>query len=286
MNRLCGFSHAAATLVAAAIIFAGPVSAQDQDESGPPQPTYLIPQSYGGQRIEIKAWLRLPPGAGPFSTVIMLHGCNGLNRAGWKHSDEWARWFNSLGFAALVIDSFTPRYVNTTCGDAQALSGELQAADLYTAADYISQVPQLRGKKIGAIGFSHGGWGILDADATNIPAIRDLRSRLANKNVDVAAFVAMYPGCGRHIAASFYAPLLILIGQQDQNTRADTCQSLGAYPRPPAPEVRVKIYPNATHSFDVDKPPRSFLGRVLQYDPAAAADAHKQIQSFFSRWLG
>jgi dienelactone hydrolase len=277
------FRRTLAVFFVAAVIVAGPALAQDS--YGPPAPTYLIPQSYGGGRIQIKAWLRTPPGAGPFSTVIMLHGCNGLNRAGWKHAVDWASWFNGLGLAVLIVDSFSPRYVANTCGEADILSGELQAADLYTSADYISQFPQFRGKKIGAIGFSHGGWGILDADATNLPGIQDLRARLQSKNVDVAAFVAMYPGCARHIEARFYAPLLILIGLRDQNTRAETCQSLAAFPRPPNPEVRVKIYPDATHSFDVNKPPRRFLGRLLQYDAAATTDAHSEIEAFFKHWL-
>jgi dienelactone hydrolase len=49
--------------------------------------------------------------------------------------------------------------------------------------------------------------------------------------------------------------------------------------------VRVKAYPNATHSFDVNKPPRVALGNFLQYDAAATADAHSEIAAFFQRWL-
>src|SRR5262249_7423822 len=151
-----------------------------------------------------------------------------------------------------------------------ALPGELQAADLYVAADYLSKLAPL--KRIGALGFSHGGWGILEAAAELKPGIHDFATRLRTNNVDVSAFVAMYPACFRHVRANFYAPLLIMIGQEDDWTRAQSCERLVAYPRESEPELRLKVYPNATHSFDVDLAPRTYFGHALRYNSAAALD--------------
>ena len=89
----------------------------------------------------------------------------------------------------------------------------------------------------------------------------------------------MYPGCRRFIAASFYAPLLVLIGEEDDWTQAKYCRQLLAHPRAAdEPELRVKVYPDATHSFDADAPERNYLGHLLRYDPIATADARAEIK--------
>jgi len=245
-----------------------------------------IPENYRGAEISLKAWLRMPARSEPAGAVILLHGCNGIDRAGWRHSEDWSHWLNENGYAGLFIDSLTPRGLSNVCKDGEAVPGELRAADLYTAADYVSRLPHLRGKKIGAIGFSHGGWGVLEADAKTAPGIADLRARLEAGGVDVAAFVGMYPGCRRFVAASFYTPLLVLIGDKDDWTSAKNCQRLMAYQRAAnEPELRVKVYPDATHSFDVNAPERNYLGHLLRYDPAAATDARAEIRDFLARWL-
>jgi dienelactone hydrolase len=251
----------------------------------PRQTALVIPESYGGAEIQLTAWLRTPDGPGAFGTVVLLHGCNGLDPAGWRHLQDWAAWLNGIGFAAMILDSLSSRNLTNVCQHGEALPGELQAADLYVAADYVSKLTPLRDKRIGAIGFSHGGWGILEAAAKVKPGIDELATRLQRNNVNLSAFVAMYPGCFRHVQAKFYAPLLILIGQDDDWTRAQSCQRLVAYPRESEPELRLKVYPNATHSFDVDLPPRTYFGHALRYDSSAASDARAEIEAFLIHWL-
>ena len=57
-----------------------------------------------------------------------------------------------LDYAVMMIDSFTPRDVTNACGNGEIIQGELHAADAYTAAAYLSHLPQLQGGKIGVIG--------------------------------------------------------------------------------------------------------------------------------------
>jgi dienelactone hydrolase len=40
------------------------------------------------------------------------------------------------------------------------------------------------------------------------------------------------------------------------------------------------VYPGATHAFDLDAPPRVYLGHHLRYDAAAAADAEARVRAF------
>ncbi|HLY24528.1 MAG TPA: dienelactone hydrolase family protein [bacterium] len=67
------------------------------------------------------------------------------------------------------------------------------------------------------------------------------------------------------------------------NRRAGTHQRAGA-------PVEFKVYPGATHAFDAPGRARTRnvpnIGLVhLAYDPAAAADAHTQVQRFLKAHL-
>jgi len=245
----------------------------------------IIPETYQGNTIQLKTWLQTPEGPGPFDTIMLIPGCDGLDRYGWAQMQTWASWLMQLNYAVLTIDSFTPRGVTNACGNGEIVQGQLHAADAYTAAAYISHLPQLQGGKIGVMGFSHGGWGVLEAASSQSPDIVELRARLASEHIGVAALVAFYPACFRHIQASFRVPLLILIGERDDWTPARACQQLVAYPRQGGTELRLKVYPNAFHVFDVGRAPRMFRGHELRYDAAATANARHEVQDFFARWL-
>ena len=268
------------------LLFAASAAAAQTTPTFGPDPTPLvIPETYHGVEIQLKTWLQTPGGSGPFNTIILIPGCDGLDRNGWAQMQTWAHWLMQLNYAVLVIDSFTPRNVTNTCGNSGSVQGELHAADAYTAAAYISHLPQLEHGKIGGMGFSHGGWGVLEAASNRMPGIVELRARLAAQNISIAAWVSFYPACYRHVGASFQVPLLILIGEKDDWTPAGPCQQLAAYAHSEESGVRLKLYPNAVHVFDVDKPPRTYRGHVLQYDAAATADARQEVQQFFAHWL-
>ena len=262
-----------------------PALSQAQTTFGTNPTTLLIPETYQGNEIQLKAWLQVPGGQGPFSTIILIPGCDGLDRNGWAQMQTWARWLMQLDYAVMTIDSFTPRGVTNACANGEIIPGELHAADAYTAAAHLSHFRQLQGGKIGVIGFSHGGWGALETASNRRPGIVELRARLAAQNVAIAAVVAVYPACFRHVQASFQIPLLILIGEKDDWTPAGACRRLAAHARLDGAPVELKVYPNAVHVFDIDKPPRTYIGHVLQYDAEATADARQQIQRFFAGFL-
>src|SRR5262245_15018422 len=49
---------------------------------------------------------RKPEGGGPFPAVVLLHTCGGV----WSgHMTGWAKRLTDRGYAALIVDSFTPR---------------------------------------------------------------------------------------------------------------------------------------------------------------------------------
>ncbi len=266
-------------------IACGPTLAQEATNFGPTPTPLVIPETYKGVEIQLKVWVQTPGGAGPFATVMLVSGCNGLDPPGWTHMQTWAAWLMQLNYAVMIVDSFGPRGVTNTCDNGELVPGQLHAADLYTAAAYISRFPQFQGRKIGAIGFSHGGWGILETASDRISGIAELRASLAKEHIGISALVAMYPACHRHVRARFDVPLLIIIGENDDWTPAWACERLAAYPRLPGPDLRLKVYPRAFHVFDVEKPPRRYFGHELEYNAQATANAKREIQDFFARHL-
>src|SRR5262249_17768117 len=61
--------------------------------------------------------LYTPGGAGPHPAVILHHGCNGIG----ENVKSWALWLQGEGYAALVLDSFSARGIQTLCGHPQPL---------------------------------------------------------------------------------------------------------------------------------------------------------------------
>src|SRR5262245_21100671 len=103
--------------------------------------------------VRVTGYLARPPGAGPFSAVVLLHGCGGFHRSMISWADRLARF----GYAALAIDSFGPRGIDEHCG---GLFVD-QVADAYEALRYLTSKPFVRASHVAVMGFSMGGLSVL-----------------------------------------------------------------------------------------------------------------------------
>jgi dienelactone hydrolase len=228
--------------------------------------------------IGIPVTVSRPDGAGPFPAVVILHDCSGL---GPRSSGAPARWATALvarGYVVIIPDSFSTRGVAdgvcTSGSRANNVGPNRRVQDALDALGYAQRLPYVDAKRIGVMGGSHGGSTTLLTMAR--PGFR--------------AGVALYPRCS--LAPQSYkpaAPLLILIGELDDWTPAADCNRL-------APEAALKVYPNAHHSFDSDRPlrfiaarinPSSASGRGATTGGNAAAwkDAIEEATRFFDRHL-
>jgi dienelactone hydrolase len=106
-----------------------------------------------------RAELFMPAGTAPFAAVILLHGCNGVA----PHSRIWAARLAQWGYAALLADSFGPHGFTEVCNRGRLVPPEAQARDAFDAALYLRMRPDILDKRIGVIGFSHGGRAVLKA---------------------------------------------------------------------------------------------------------------------------
>lgn len=246
--------------------------------------TLAVPLDYQGRTIELRGSFDAPDGAGPFPAVLLLHGCGGDNAYARGRSEAWAALLHGEGYATFIFDSFTARGYSGVCGNAAMVPAEERAKDVYAAAYVLAGRADVRPDRIAAIGFSHGGWAVLDAAAAARPLLDPYRQRLATRG-SIAAFIGFYPSCRRTEGDAFLAPLLILVGDQDGLSPYAVCERLAAAPHPGGPEVRLKIYPGATHDFDYARAGGELKGTRLAYDPAAAADARVQVTSFLREYL-
>jgi dienelactone hydrolase len=267
-----------------ALALIGPLWPRQQAAAAPALAQISIPATSEGQYLQLKAWMATPSGDGPFPFVIIVHGCNGLwgTSGDWANAQQWAGWLNQQGFGAVILDSFSPRGLGNICGESKMeLPAPVRAGDLFAVASYLSKVPSVRPDAIGAVGFSHGGSTVLFAAADGSS------NTGAAKRGRIAAVVAVYPGCKGLTQSTFSIPALLLLGGADDWTSPAVCQQLYSYNSGSRGPVMLKLYPGATHAFDVPKPNRTTaLGFHLRYDAAATADAKVQIKNFFARYLG
>lgn len=230
-----------------------------------------------GTPLMLTGKLTKPQGDGPFAAVVLLHGCSGPES--WN--DMWAERLKEWGYVTLAVDSFGPRGQGSICRDPFIVRFEERAKDAYAAKSYLAGIPYVDSNRIAVMGMSHGGWTILYAINT------DWFAGVKQSPDPFRAAITLYPLCLARLKG-FNAPLLILIGEADGIMSAKQCQDLqkSCMEEDPEHEVILKVYPGATHCFDWEGYTRRISGgRMLEYDPAAAADANVRVREFLGKHL-
>jgi dienelactone hydrolase len=189
----------------------------------------------------------------------------------------WAQRLNRWGYVALVVDSFGPRgYPDGICTKGSLVPPEERARDAFAAAAWLRTQTFVDGAHIGVVGFSHGGWTIMRAILE--PTVREAGA------TPFQAAVAYYPYCP-FTQVPIASDTLILIGDADDWTPAPRCTSYVAAQIAPSHALDIKVYPRATHAFDVMAASRTAFGHFMAYDRAAADDSFEQTRRFFDARL-
>jgi dienelactone hydrolase len=259
-----------AALICSALVVSAIATAQ---ERGARQPLTITDETIGVLREHQAGSIVMPDGKPPFPAIVVLHGCNGISPS----TRIWARRLASWGYAALIVDSFTPRGIKNVCGHGMTLSGRDRAADALAAATYLRSRKDIDPARIGALGYSHGGW-------TALAAAREQVVKESGTQ-PFAAIVAYYPNCPPG-APPLASDVQILAAAEDDWAPATRCTALveryvGASTHKPL----LKIYPGALHSFDVERPERVYFGHRLAYDAKAAADSFDVTRKFLDSHL-
>src|SRR5574337_24541 len=248
-----------------------------------------------GKPVTLIGQLYRPEGPGPFPALVLLHGCGGVEPL---HA-RWARWLTERRYVALVVDSWTPRGIVENCSkDTPDVAPTDRFDDAFGALQYLQSRPFVDPRRIGVIGWSNGG--VFAMATVNGPSLERARRRgVTLPTVGFSLGIAVYPGsCCSLVRERAVAPLLVLIGEADDWTLAAKCDEMARAMQAKGADVTVKIYPGAYHYFDnADYPPQvlpdvenrnkpgNCCGATVGYQPEAAADALKQVETFLARDL-
>ena len=193
--------------------------------------------------------LRIPgaggmPGAGSqkLPAVILMHGSAGVGAS----VDRWANELNSIGVAALIVDSFTGRGLVTVNDDQSQLDHLAMLYDAYRALDLLAAHPRIDPSRIAAMGFSKGGIAVLYA------AMERFRKPYAGRN-QFAAFIPVYPSCQYRFIDDTNVvdkPIRIFHGEADDYVPIAACREYASRLAAAGKDAKVIGYPEAYHAFD------------------------------------
>ncbi|MEN8741300.1 MAG: dienelactone hydrolase family protein [Phaeobacter gallaeciensis] len=227
--------------------------------------------------LALDARLHRPSRGGRAPAVVLMHGCGGWQPAVMQGLDSYANFLVRQGFVVLNLDSFGARGNGggTVCKSLNRLSAarRYRTDDAYDAMRFLRAQKFVDSNSIFLIGQSNGG------SVAMIAAMEKTRRRQVGQETGFRGVVALYPWCGATGSQrpTLSAPLLILGGALDDWVPPTGCQRMSAR----GDDLKVRIYANAAHSFDVPIPVHRYLGNLVGYSPSAARDARNEILQFF-----
>ena len=227
-----------------------------------------------------------PPGAGPFPTVLLVHGCGGLHGEDGPNPimDEYARSAVEAGWAAAILDSYAPRQWEAPWARRRVCTGLLlqgfrRAADVLAGLDLLRADARVDHQRLRIASWSHGGWAVGDLVTLRDPGDGSFRTTMA----EVEAIYFTYPWCGFPSQGgqrdwTWKGGVRFVFAQNDTVQSAAGCQPMVDQARKGGSEVETVMFPGVTHAFDERV---SSADSTFKFDPAAAERAHAE----FIAWL-
>ncbi len=242
------------------------------------------------EAVAASAQILRPEGQGPFPLVVQMHGCGGIG----PNQMIWAQIGRAAGCAMLILDSYAFRSIGRVQAIASVctglrLHGAERAGDLFAALAFARAQPWVDPQRLCAIGWSHGGWSILDALAMQ-PAQHGPATRLADLPdaplEGLAGAFVLYPYLGRVAVAARQAlqhavPVEAIVCGRDHTVGARVPLAALGRLRSAGANLETHFFADCTHDFD--EPKRHAPG--MRYDGAAAAQAQNLFQAFLRRHI-
>ena len=219
-----------------------------------------------GVNHNMHAMLVVPDGPGPYPAVLVLHTSNGFSPGDVRFAEALAE----QGYVSL-IPKFMEAYRITPQGRAATFTtyGDQIYADFIGAVAMLRQSDNVKGRKVGAVGFSNGGY---------------FAAWLAmTAKVDAAvSYYGAYSAAGadrglsrfQSVARAGGSPLLMFHGGNDSTVPIATAEHLSAILAAARTPFEFQRYGSAGHAFERSGD-----------DPAAAQDAWQRTLAFFRMHL-
>jgi len=221
-----------------------------------------------GANRNMAAVLMTPDGPGPYPAILVLHTSGGM-----KPDDlEFAKRLVKQGYVVLV-----PFFLQAYGIEARARQATFTTyaqpiyADLVASLKLLRNHPKVDGKKLGAIGFSNGGYFALWLAATGqVQAGVSYYGALTGAGTDKSLDLF------RQVFTSSSAPVLILHGEKDSTVSVQKAIELDSLLTAARSPHEFHQYPGAEHRFD-----REWGGKNKE----AASDAWLRTQAFLNQTL-
>ena len=210
--------------------------------------SFLRGASVGKDHV-ISGELTLPDGAeGRVPAVVLLHGGSGV----LDYQYLWARHLRAIGYATLVVDSFSGRGIIRVVEDQEALTAAARTIDAYRALAVLAAHPRIDRERIVFMGFSHGA-------TAGLYAMRDrFEKAFGPPNVRYAGWILFYPYCNTQLRDEVpvtSAPVRVFHGRLDDWTPIAPCREYVERVRASGGAIELTEYPLAYHGFDNPRAP-------------------------------
>ena len=234
-------------------------------------------ENLGEMGATINGSVLKPEGEGPFPTVVLMHGCSGLDPAVSIGLQNHATFLVENGYTALILDSFTSRGKSgnvCTSYNELAKARLYRMADAYNTLDYLQSLPYVDTNNIFLMGQSNGGSvALIVASQTQYPKYQ--------QDINFNAVVAFYPWCGA-LTQKLRIPVLILGGEIDDWTPLESCLVVQNHDM--GKPYKVIEYKNTHHSFDLFISVQPYSGHTVGGNADARKDSKKQMLNWFERF--
>lgn len=216
---------------------------------------------------------------GPISFVVLMHGCMGMSTLSGVWSQHVAQVLNAEGIGVLVLDSFTTRKVEKSCGMPDLHWGRRRSDDAFSALDFLIEQKLAKPDDVFIMGLSGGGTATLVAMSKGAD---DHKYRFA-------AGFPVVPSCINTPVkyGDYYNPLVLFVGEKDDANDPKHCLELTKKKR--VIPVQVIVYKEADHGFMQDYKTRVMKGWTdshgkdhfwhLSYNPTAEKDMMRAVIS-------
>ena len=249
-------------------------------------------------KVKLTGYLYLPDAKawpGPRPAVVLLHGRSGVFSSAAKKYDAttlaarttlWGKFWAERGYIGLYVDTFGPRgyakgfEAGTNNGSRPLEINEITVRphDAYMGLKFLRTRNDVKKDRVFLQGWSNGGSAALSTMAEKTIG-------LENPTADSGfhAAIAVYPACTpvtKYYGSYYrtYAPLLLLIGTQDEEVSYANCEKMAQGSR--IGDVEFVRYPGATHSYDTPIPKRTSVAANV----AATADTMRRAEAFFAKF--
>lgn len=174
--------------------------------------------------------------------MVLMHGSGGLEPG----MAQWVDALHELGVATFVVHVSESRCVKRTAENQSAVPSSADVVDAFQALALLAGHPRIDAARIGVMGFSRGGSAAFQA------AIEPFRSAVAKSELQFALHIAVYAGCNQVYWSPRItkAPMLNLVGAEDDYTTAEPCVQLAKRYADAGAPVRTLQYAGAQHSWD------------------------------------